>query len=239
MSALFTDKYELSRAAFSALQRIKETKTKELQEQVLQKTPKKVDYSMYLFEEYSDDQFANKVKADSYIYRKFIAQLTESQQEQATGILSNILETVKAIYEHINIEPKIHGFKNITLESSESLLEDEAGRLTVDFFSKNYYNLTEHQRKEKYGPLVIETSYELMITEDLAIEDAVEHAYKSVMISNFIKSINFPYLIESKINELMESDLYSEMFDRDRLFELVETFKDQSIQLSRIFSLLI
>jgi hypothetical protein len=239
MSALFTDKYELSRVAFSALQKIKENKSKELEEHNLQRTPKKVDYSMYLFEEYSDDQFTAKVKFDSYIYRKFITQLNEEQQEQATKVLSNILETVKSIYEHINIEPKIHGFKQITLESSESSLEDEAGRLVLDFFSKNYYNLTEHQRKEKYGQLVVETSYELMISESLSVEESVEHAYKSVMMSNFIKSINFPYLIESKINELMESDLYSEIFDRDKLFELVETFKDQSIQLSRIFSLLI
>jgi len=239
MSALFTDKYELSKAAYAALNKIKENKQIEINEQLKQNTPKKIDYSMYIFEEYTDDQFKNKVKYDSYIYKKFINQLNEEQQEKAKEILSTLLENVKDIYEFINIEPKVHGFKNLTLESSEIDLETESNRLTLDFFSKNYYNLTEQQRKEKYKDIVIENSYELMLTEGLSIEESINHSYKSIMMSNFIKSVNFPYIIESKINELMESDLYSEIFDRDKLFELVETFKDNNTKLSRIFSLLI
>jgi hypothetical protein len=239
MSTIFTDKYELSKAAYAALNKIKENKQAEVTEQLKQNTPKKVDYSMYIFEEYTDDQFTKKVKYDSYIYKRFINQLNEEQQESAKTALANLLENVKEIYEFINIEPKVHGFKNLVLESSEIDLENEANRLTLDFFTKNYYNLTEGQRKEKYKDIVIENSYELMLSEDLSIEESIEHSYKSIMMTNYIKSVNFPYIIESKINELIESDLYSEMFDRDKLFQLVETFKDNNTKLSRIFSLLI
>jgi len=239
MPSQFTDKYQLSKVAYDALQRIKENKALEAKQVSEQKTPKKVDYSLYIFEEYSDDTFASKIKLDSYIYKKFLSQLEEEQHEHASKLLSELLENVKAIYEHINIEPKVHGFKNVSLESSENLLISEANRLTVDFFSKNYYNLTESQRQEKYSKLIVESSYELMIAENLSIEESVDHSYKTILMSNYIRSINFPYIIESKINELIESDMYKEMFDSETLISLVENFKENNLKLSRVLALLV
>jgi len=239
MTILFTDKYELAKVAKEALKKIHENKAREILEHEEAITPKKIDYSMHILQEYTDLAFEKKVKTDAYIYKKFISQLQESQQEEATLLLGDLLDTVKQIYEFINIEPKIHGFKNVSLEDSESSLIEEANRLILDFFTKNYYSLTESQRAERYRDLVTETSYELMVTENLSLEESVKHSYKSLMLTNFIKNVNFPYLIENKIHELMESDMYNEIFESDKLFELVDQFKEKSKQLSRVFSFLI
>ena len=52
-----------------------------------------------------------------------------------------------------------------------------------------------------------------------------------------LKKINFPYLAESKINELLESDLYKEFFDSERLHILMQEFDGKIDDLSKIIAI--
>lgn len=229
----FTNKMQLSTDAYNALKRIRSNKAEEVSLEQKYIKPKR---QAQIFEEYSDAKFENKVNIDINIYNQFMKGITEEQLVGVKSLLANMLETTKSIYEHINIEPKIYGFKQLSVDSSEDELQLESKRLLNDHFNKMYYSLTSAQRYETFKDVVVEMAYEYVSEDKLPLADATEHAYKTTIIERFIKTINFPYLIESKINELMESDMYGEMFDRDRLTDLTEQFDEQLRVLSRVFA---
>jgi hypothetical protein len=141
------------------------------------------------------------------------------------------------IYEHINIEPKCLGYKGLTLESSEEELNSEAKRLFLEYIDKNYYNLSMEERERKYKAYVNQKAYDIVATENTDIDETVQHIYKAAVINNLFENLNFPFSIKCRIEELLESQIYREVFDAETLQVLWEDFGNKSFELARIVSM--
>jgi hypothetical protein len=235
----FQDQLALSSKAFEALQRIKNRSNQKSTDELLQEAKFNLDYSRQVFEEYTDDKFSKKVQMDSYVYNQFLKNVKDEDSivNQIQEHLELMLGTIKAIYEHINIEPKIYGFKKLDKNSSEDELVTESRKIIFEHLDRNYYNLTEQERSKKYKEYVTGNSYNITINENIDIDDSVEHSYKAAVINTLLENINFPFTIKSKIEELLESQMYKDVFDADTLQVLWENFQEQSFNLSRILSL--
>lgn len=235
----FQEQLELSSKAAEALQRIKNNRSNQKStDELMQEAKFNLDYSRQIFEEYSDDKFSKKIHIDSYIYNQFLKNVEdESVVSQVQESLSNMLSTIKSIYEHINIEPKIYGFKKMDKNSSEDELVTESRRIIFDHLDKNYYTLSQQERSNKYKEFVAGAAYDITIHENIDVDESTEHAYKAAVINTLLENINFPFTIKSKIEELLESQIYKDVFDADTLEHLWENFQEQSFNLSRILSL--
>ena len=224
--------------ALEALQRIKSRANQKSEADLLHEAKQNYDHSRQVFEEYSDKGFQKKVEMDTYIYNQFVKKLEDDESVASIHEhVAMLLSTMRAIYEHINIEPKIYGFKKLDNNSSESELMTESNRIIFEHLDRNYYNLTTQERNQKYRDYVVGTSYQVTINENIDVDNSVEHVYKAAVINTLIENINFPFTIKSKIEELLESQMYKEVFDADTLQQLWEDFQDQSFNLSRILSL--
>ena len=122
--------------------------------------------------------------------------------------------------------------------SSDNELIAESKRIIFEHLDKQYYNLSSEERQKKYKDFVVGASHDIAINENLDINDSVEHVYKSAVISNLLENINFPFIIKTKVEELLESQIYKEVFDVDTLQNLWEDFHEKTFNLSRILSLL-
>ena len=234
----FNEQVELSNKARDALQRIKNRSSEKNTMDLMHEARSNYDYSRQAFEEYSDSKFAKKVGIDKYIYEQFLKNVQDDQLVlQIQENLGGLLNTIKNIYEHINIEPKIYGFTKLDLNSSESELVTESNRIIYEHLDKNYFALTTQERSKKYKDYVTAKSYDITISENIDVDISVEHAYKSAVINTLLENINFPFTIKCKIEELLESPQYKEIFDADTLQTLWENFQEQSFDLSRILSL--
>jgi hypothetical protein len=234
-----SDQLALSTKAYEALQRIKSRSNEKTTEELMQEARTNLDYSRQIFEEYTDEKFFKKIEMDSHIYNQFLKNTEDNNIVQhVQENLSNYLATIRAIYEHINIEPKIYGFKQLNKNSSEIDLVTEAKKIIFEHLDKSYYNLSSSERQKKYKDFVVSSSHDIAVTENLDIDDSVEHVYKAAVINSLLENINFPFIIKSKVEELLESQIYKEVFDVDKLQDLWENFHEQSFKLSRIFSLL-
>jgi len=235
----FSDQIELSTKAYEALQRIRNKSNEKSSEEILTEARKNLDYSRQVFEEYSDETFIKKVELDSYIYNQFLKNTEDEHVVQSVQeSLSDYLATIKAIYEHINIEPKIYGFKKMDKYSSNDELVFESKRIIFEHLDKQYYNLSSEERHKKYKDFVVGVSHDIAINENLDMSESVEHIYKSAVISNLLENINFPFIIKTKVEELLESQIYKEVFDVDTLQTLWEDFHEKTFNLSRVLSLL-
>lgn len=229
---------EFSNKARDALQRIQERKNEKSASDLLLETKLDYDYSRQVFEEFTDSKFVKKIEVDKYIYESFLKNVeNEEVLNQVNTQLGEMLDTIKSIYEHINIEPKIYGFKTLTAQSSEDELISESRRIIFEHLDRNYYLLTTPERDRKYKDYVIGRSYDITINENIEVDESVTHAYKAAIINSLLENINFPFTIKCKIEELLESQIYKEVFDADTLEALWESFQEQSFNLSRIFSM--
>ncbi len=237
----FTNTYELTEKAMKALSRIKENNKKDITKNKIlneMKIPLLTTNKNITSEEYDEKQFIKKSNMDRNIYEKLLAKLTESQLEVANGIITDITENIKEIYQLANIKPRIFGFTELTLDSCKEDLMEESVRIIKDHFDRNYYGLTTREREKKYKDNVIAMSHELISeNKDIDTTAALDFSYKALLVKNLVKKINFPYLAESKIKELLESDLYKEFFDSERLHILLQEFDSKINDLSKVISI--
>jgi len=234
----FNDQLEFSSRAHEALQRIKSKNNEKTTSELLHETRMNLDYSRMVFEEYSDEKFSKKIELDSNVYNQFLKSASEDTSQYVQEILSSYLGTIRAIYEHINIEPKIYGFVKMDKHSSNNELLNESRRIIFEHLDKHYYNLSSDERQKKYKSFVVGISHDITINENIDIDESVEHTYKSAVITKLLENINFPFTVKSKIEELLESQIYKEVYDVDTLEKLWEDFHEQTFSLSRVLSLL-
>ncbi len=237
----FTNTYELTEKAMKALSRIKENNKKELNKTKIlneMKIPLLTTNKHLTSEEYDDKMFVRKVNMDHNIYEKLLAKLTESQMSVANGIISELTENIKEVYQLANIKPRVFGFTELTIDSCKEDLMEESTRIIKDHFDRNYYSLTTREREKKYKDNVISMSHELISeNKEIDTKSALDFSYKAILVKNLLKKVNFPYLAESKIKELLESDLYKEFFDSERLHILLQEFDSKLNDLSKVISI--
>jgi hypothetical protein len=237
----FTDSYELTEKAIKALKRIKDNRLNNNEKDKLfneSRIPLLTTNKKLMSEEYDNLSFDNKIEFDKVTFEKLLTNLTEEHTNIAKGIISDIQENIKEIYQLSNIKPRTYGFTNFTTDMSKESLLEESDRIIKDHFNKSYYNLTTREREKKYKDKVVSIAHDIISeNEDVNTQNALDFSYKAVLLKDLIKKISFPYLAETKINELLESDLYKEFFDSERLHILRNDFDSKVNDLAKIISI--
>ena len=225
------EQYKLSAMSLEALNRIRSKNEAKLQEA---KQPKR-DYARLIFEEYDEDSFSLNVMCDSIFYNCLIKRLDETYESDVQKMFGELASTTRQIYEHINIKPKLYGFNESEVQNdSQEILENKSVQLITEFLNHNYYSLTDKQLETLYLKEVNTVAKELIVTENVETEDAVNFALKSIIVESLVNRINFPMIVKDRVNELITSDNYGMIFDQDQLIDLWNRFGEQSRSISKI-----
>lgn len=230
----FTDTHKISKKAYDALKKIRATPIQEDDENSSKILTKKKYNSV--FNHFDETKFQQKIAMEMYVYNNLLSNISESDKEYVTLLISEMLNEVKSIYEFINIEPKSNGFKNITESSSKQDLVEEAQNIIDNHYKNEFFNLSISERERKYKDLVVNKTYDIVENERVSIDEALEHAHKAVIIENLVYNLNFPYIIRHKIKEVMEDEMYNDFFDIEELNKSLDSFEMKNKQLARIIT---
>jgi len=228
----------MSNIARDALDSIK-TKQKETSKDLLQEAMDGIDYAKHVFEEYRENDFKLKIALEKHVYDVFVKECEEDQLASIQESVGNLLNTVNNIYKHVNIKPKLFGFQETDIELPKVDVINKSENIVMKHLNENYFNLSSLQRKNRYEESVTSYAKELVVAENIDTEDAIEHAYKSIVLEAFLKKLSIPSMIKSRIDDLLESDEYKAYCNQDELINLMESFNSQIHNLSRVFAVTI
>lgn len=215
----------------------KENKSTTLYES-FSKNKSKFDKGAQCFEEFTIEEFENKLKVDMMYYNQLMEKLEEDKAEQAGKLISSLYKTVKEIYEHINIKPEIYG-KSIIGEGTTILNESvekskvKMSKVIYGFLESSFYKFPPEERVEKYKDFIKEDVTQL-IQEGVDTEESIIYSTKKCVMENLIKNIAIPNLIQKRIDYLVEDEDYGKVFDVDRLKDLVEQYNERTKNLSKV-----
>ncbi len=233
------NQFELAAKSLQALGRIQNNRQR-IEEEKLDPAKIKPNYTKVFFEEFDEESFNQKVKLDSGYYNMLLSKLEESDLESVQGLLGNMLGTVRQIYEHINIKGKVYGMSRLaTLDDTDDMIQESAGRIVNDFIGRNYYSLTREERHSKYMNEVKAVATSSVIQEGVEPEVAVQQAIKTAVFIKLIESINFPLTVKSEIEHCLVSEEYSQIFKQDELNSLWDLFNEQCQEFAKIVSVIV
>ena len=233
------ESFAIQKLAKEALQRQEKTHTREEKRvQLIEERLSRVDWGASIFEEYDAEKWSEKVRKDTNIYNVFLENTEQDKTEKIGFLLGELLNSVNAVYEHVNIAPAVYTNK-INLEASEVELKLESKNVIEDFLNKKFYSLSNSEKDKLYKEHTLNMSKEIILSEDIEIPQAVEHAQKAILMDKLLEEINFPKTAYYRIKELMESTTYGEVFEQEALLDKWNDFKTKSNVLSRIFASLI
>lgn len=237
---MFIDQFQLAAQAQLGLNKLRNNKQQEITESENSFNYTKADYARMSFEEYDESVFDTKSTLDSYYFKRLIKNIPEENLNESIQIISNLYDTVKQIYEHVNIKPKTYGFNiSNSLNGSEEKLEEQAQNYINNFLKDNYYNLTAQQRQEKYFPKIKPIAESLVIENQLDENQALEFASKVVLMEDLINRICFPLTAQAFIEESLHDASYAQIFEQDALQELWDSFHKQSHNFAKVVSMLV
>ena len=211
---------DLQKKAISALKRMKSHSVVTEHH----RPPAKPKLNM-IFEEYSDDAFKDKMHYDMHVYNYILEDVDQDIADNIQPQISNLYSTIRQIYETLNIKPHTYGCNNLVLESEEQFAEN-AARITTDYINKTYYTLSPEERDARYKNQVIFEAKEIAISNPDDVNSAVQKAQKQIIYENLLRRVAFPLIIQSNIEEIMESS-EDELFDDGKLVNLYEQFNTQ------------
>jgi len=220
---------EIRQKATDALKRIRGQRIQENKD-----IPFKRPRFEMIFEEYDDSAFKEKAKYDAHIYDKLVEDIQDSSKiEEIQGLLVELNQYVRKIYEHINIKPAIYGPRNIMFESDEQY-EKNAIRVINEFLNKNYYSLSNEQREAKHKSRVINEAKDYVVLEKEEAISAVERAQKRILFEDLLTRVAFPLQVHSSIQDILESEEYEMFFDKETLLSLYEAFQFKIKEITKL-----
>lgn len=196
-----------------------------------------VDRGKHFYEEFDQITAEGKIKVDMLYYNQFTQKLDQDVVPQVEQALISLYKEVHKIYEFVNIRPEVYG-NGIDVTILDSSIEDtrrKLSRVVYEYLDNTFYKLSPTQRKTRYFEEHKDFAKQL-ITDGTNPEEAISFSIKSVVIENLLKNIAFPFGVWSRINYLTENPDYQEIFDRDKLVELVESFQHKLRHVARIIS---
>jgi len=211
--------FEINEAAASALDRIKSRETKDITESVSMAEKKSaISRERDMLEEFSIDSLAAKLKADKYIYDVVLKNVQES--EDVNSLIETMIGRMTKVYESINVAPVPYMVtENEIVNNNELENADRAREIVESYMVKNLFKLSKEDREARYK-LQVTTEAQTFV-EDFKVDanKAIDFAYKSVVISNFLESMHFPKFAKLYLEECMSSETYAEFFETDVLEE--------------------
>jgi len=202
---------------------------------------KKYDAGRDMYEVYETVYFEGKSTVDMMYYNQLLKKIEETEQlEKIQTLLTTLTRDVKQVYEITNLKPEIYGRKiDISiLENSQDEAESKISKQIYEYLDNNFYKLNTEKRNKKYFNESTVISKKL-ITEGVKTEDAIEYSVKCVVMEGLLKKIAFPFAIQSRIDHLIESEIYAKIFDSERLIENVENVEKNIQKLASIIAMVI
>lgn len=234
---MLDNRYKLAGDATLALNRIRQNKASIITEST---RTVKTDFSRMIFEEYDEKFFEHKVKLDSIFFKSFFKNLEESHVADVRNILATHFDTIRQIYEHVNIKPRVYGFNIMTsLNDSDKVLEESATRMINDYVNQQYYSLSSEERENKYFNTVKPIASEMIIKEHIEETEAIQFGTKAVVVKDFLEKISFPMTVRNRIEEDMIDEGYGKIFDQDKLRNLWDVFQEQTMNLAKVIAVLV
>ena len=231
------DQDRIQRIAWEALQKQDKQQTREESRiALIEERERHVDYGSAIFEEYNSEKWEDKLRKDTNIYNRLLTNVEESTMDKIQHIMADFLSCVNSIYEHININPETYCFKTLILDASDAELNLESQRIVDNFLYKHYYRLSKSERDKLYMEQALSLTSEIVLNEDIEVKEAMEHAHKSIIVEKLLQEVNFPKPIYYRIQELMSSEIYGEIFEQEALVDKWNSFKEKSAALSRVFA---
>jgi hypothetical protein len=219
-----------------ALRKIHESQSKKHNYmEVIQEGIQKATAGSEFFEPYDSLMFEGKMRVDMLFFEQFLQKLEESEQTHAA--LVSYFRNIRQIYEFVNLKPEIYGkgLDFTILEKSNEEQHNLLSNIIYEYFDKNFYSLSNEQRKQKY----LEESRYLaknLIAEGTEPEEAITFSTKTCIVETLLQKIAFPFSVWSRINYLTESDDYRKVFDQETLVELVDSFQKKTHMLAKVIS---
>jgi hypothetical protein len=214
-------------------------------EHIIQENLKNFDRGREYFKEFDEMVYDQKARVDMLYYQKLLSNIDENFAPEVTELLKTLYSDVYKIYEFVNIEPEVYGtyFENVRstsggelkspkrlpvttniLNESMDVTEKVITSVVVRYLKENFYNLDETKRQKKFFMEHKELAKKL-ITEGVDPEEAIEFSIKTIVVENLLRNIAFPFTCWSRIKYLVDDDKsYGDVFDKDALEELVESF---------------
>lgn len=242
---MLIDNQKLSKQAYEALKKIKSNKKniRDSEKAVIEEQNRRVfkKRTKQNFKEYDQEKFEEKIRQDMFIYNKLLDNVSSEYKEDVGNLLKDMITEVQKVYKFINIEPKVNLILDDT--STNGVIYEEAGKFINDFLKREYYDLTTEEKNRKYKDQSIMIAKEILESNvdnsDLNLEEVLQFSNKSIVLKKLIKNINFPYVIEHKISEVFEDNLYNEFFEMEDLNNALEIFETKLDQFSKVVSLII
>ena len=200
-----------------------------------------LDKGKHLYEEYSEETFNYKSKIDLLYYKQLLENLDESLVNKVEQLLIKNIKTIKDIYESINTNPecfKASKIPNNILEESIEIQQQTISKNIYEFLDTKFYKLSPEKREEKYLPLCSEDSKKL-ISEGISPEEAVQFSIKKNVIVEFLDNIAFPSTIKHRLNYLLESKSYGQIFDQKQLKKTFENYQKATENIAKIITVCI
>lgn len=211
------------------------TKTQTVEEEA-KALEKKFAREKNLYEEYDPSSFETKLRLDSLFYEHIFTKLPENVKGIEEAVAS-YYKTVKELYEVINI--KAENYRQLNSNILTESIENQGKifeQLVMEHLNNKYYRLPMEQRKTKFFDGSKEYAEEL-VTEGVAVEDAIALAVKTNIVQSLLENIAIPRLIQSRIKYLCEDKDYGKVFDQPKLKNLWESFKTKSKNMAKIVAI--
>ncbi len=226
-------KYDIMLESKQTLRNIKQSKKHHSKDLLTELSDgfKRYDSGRDMYDVYETIHFEGKSTVDMMYYNQLLNKIEESEQlEKIQTLLTTLTRNVKQVYEITNLKPEIYGRKIdiAILENSQDEASSKISKQIYEYLDNNFYKLNIEKRNEKYFNESSVISKKL-ITEGVSTDDAIEYSVKCVVMEGLLRKIAFPFAIQSRIDHLIESDIYAKIFDSERLVENVENV-DKDIQ---------
>ncbi|MFW6219380.1 MAG: hypothetical protein ACOC33_00800 [bacterium] len=195
------------------------------------------DFAKNLYDPFDPIVCEGKLKIDGLYYQQLMKNLDEQYAPVAGKLMVELMSTVKQIYEFVNINPELYG-KEITFDlfnETTSEINRKLSKCIFETLDVLFYKLTPEQRTEKYKE-VSESFIKELIQEGSDTDDAITFGVKTTVMENLVTKISFPFTCWSRINYLTESSDYGLVFDQDTLIELVDKFRKDTKNLSKVIA---
>lgn len=238
------DNYEIMMESKQTLRRVKSAK-KNLKKDLFVEAveaAKRYDSGSHFYEVYDSADFEAKSLVDMLYYKQLFNKIEENEQHisKIESLLTTLTRNVKNVYEITNLKPEIYG-NNINtsiLESSENESSSKIAKQIYEYFDQNFHKMNVKTRNEKYYNESVQISKKLII-EGLNTEEAIQYSIKCVVMEGLLRKIAFPFSIQSRINYLIESDIYQKVFDSQRLVESVDLVNKDIRKIASIISVVV
>jgi len=233
---MYSSDFEMNEAAMTALDRIKNRGVDEITESIaIAEKKSTISRERDMLEEFSIDALGSKLKTDKYVYDVMFKNLNES--DDVNELIETMIRKMTAVYEALNVAPVNYRItEDETINMSEAENADKAQEFVESYMADNLFKLSKEAKAKRYKTRVIGEAQDFIDAYKVDSSKAVDFAYKSAVVSDFLESVHFPKFIKLYLEECMTSETYAEFFETDALEDAFTSYNETLKAVSQLIA---